>query len=106
MLLPGVQRSLQDLQGGAPGHRNPQGWFWVNMISGDSLPPEPLLLVGLNSLIGLSVHRGMQGAPENKGKPEASGFVSRQDHHYSTEEGLLAQGRGEEPGSKGRTQLK
>ena len=66
MLLPGVQRSLQDLQGGAPGHRNPQGWFWVNMISGDSLPPEPLLLVGLNSLIGLSVHRGMQGAPENK----------------------------------------
>lgn len=75
------------------------------MISGDSLSPEPLLLAGLNFLTGLSVHRGMQGVPENKGKPEAARFVSRRDHHHSTEEGLLAQGRGEDPGSKGRTQL-
>lgn len=76
------------------------------MISGDYLPPEPLLLAGLNSLTGLSVHRGMQGVPESKGKSAASGFVSRRDHHYSTEEGSLAHGWGEDPGSKGMTQLK
>lgn len=69
-----------------------------------TFPPEPLLLAGLNSLTGLSVHRDARGS--QKIKETSSCWVcvkARPSPQYRG--GFTCTGSGRDPGSKGRTQL-